>query len=58
MNAERLVILLGAGSSYDCVDSEHNLVEASYRPPLVHQLFDSRACFDAILNKYLGARAR
>jgi hypothetical protein len=58
MNAERLVILLGAGSSYDCVDSEYNLVEASYRPPLVHQLFDSRACFDDILNKYPGARAR
>src|SRR5213592_520388 len=55
--AERLVILLGAGASYDCVDTERNLVEPGWRPPLVNQLFDARSTFDEILNRYPGARA-
>jgi len=58
MAGERLVILLGAGSSYDCVDTERNPVDAGWRPPLVNQLFDARATFDEILNRYPGARAR
>lgn len=52
-----LTVVLGAGTSYDCVDARNN-GDQRYRPPLVEQLFDPReSSFDNILNKYPKARA-
>jgi hypothetical protein len=53
-----LVVLLGAGSSYDCADEKGATVDPEYRPPLVNDLFERRPTFDAILSHYPGARAR
>lgn len=52
----KLVVTLGAGASYDCIDT--NLVtnySSQYRPPLVNDLF--RLTFDEILNNHLHVKA-
>src|SRR5437870_2145219 len=54
----RLVVLLGAGASYDCADEIGADLTPGYQPPLVYDLFARRPTFDVILNKYPGARAR
>ena len=54
---KRLTVILGAGSSYDCVTpnvAEHN---TDYRPPLTEELFAFRRSFNAILRKYPKAEA-
>ena len=55
--AGKLIVILGAGASYDC---SSGLVETrpEWRPPLVTDLFDSRAhTFAPILNEYPLAEA-
>jgi hypothetical protein len=52
-----LTVLIGAGASFDCFDGATGNADSNYRPPLVNDLFKYRPAFDAILNKYPGARA-
>jgi hypothetical protein len=56
MTTRNLVVLLGAGASYDCLD---NLpyVDREFRPPLTKEIFEPRSRFLQILRKYPGASA-
>ena len=51
---DHLIILLGAGASYDCA-SELVLRDGTWRPPLTSHLFDQR--FQPTLNNYPMAEA-
>jgi len=53
--SKRLCVVLGAGSSYDCISDVE--FEPNFRPPLAAQLFENRSSFNAILRKYPGAEA-
>jgi hypothetical protein len=52
-----LAVILGAGSSYDCVTGNVTDVDTDYRPPLTRDLFAFRASFNTILRKYPKAEA-
>jgi hypothetical protein len=45
-----IAVILGAGGSFDCAQPGMAGVNMDWRPPLVHQLFESR--FTKILRKY------
>src|SRR3954451_9684630 len=49
-DADRLIVVLGAGASADSTSHHVPGVNPSRTPPLVRELFDNR--FDAILNQY------
>ncbi len=54
--ARQLIVILGAGASYDCVSDRDNVRLAKpYMPPLVEGLFDDR--YHQILDKYALAQA-
>jgi hypothetical protein len=53
----QLIVLVGAGASYDCASNYQRRVIA-FRPPLVKELFESRPdTFNAILHRYPLAEA-
>jgi len=55
--ADRLTIILGAGSSHDCADVKTaTRVNEDWRPPLARDIFSSQ--FDRILNHYPTITAR
>lgn len=58
-NKKRLVVMLGAGASHDCVNLRGGIVKVneSFRPPLINQLFNFNDPFNAILKKYPKAEA-
>ena len=37
-----ILVILGAGASYDCVDEEKSSINKDFRPPLTSQIFDRR----------------
>lgn len=51
-----LLVILGAGASYDSAPSRHPLdgryTDLPYRPPLANQLFGDRPYFGQVMNKY------
>jgi hypothetical protein len=47
----RLLVLLGAGASYDCCN-DSSIIREGWRPPLARELFASRGAFRPILNEY------
>lgn len=47
---KKIAIIVGAGASYDCVNLRLTKVNQLLRPPLVHELFDTR--FEDIVLKY------
>ncbi|MGA9762632.1 MAG: hypothetical protein WBQ14_09430 [Gaiellaceae bacterium] len=47
-----LVVILGAGASFDCTSSAIGEKNDGLRPPLVKDLFSSTQSFAAILNEY------
>jgi hypothetical protein len=49
-----LLIVYGAGASFDCVNEKHIEVIKEYKPPLVNQLFDRR--FDYIIKDHVILR--
>ena len=53
----KLAVILGAGSSYDCVTANVTQYDANYSPPLTKDLFAFRASFNEILRKYPKAEA-
>ncbi len=66
MSERSLLVVLGAGASYDCValkpdsnesDPDVTRVNPEYRPPLTKDLFSSRPKFSEILGKYPLATA-
>jgi hypothetical protein len=48
----RLLVILGAGASYDCATGDGGRLHEELRPPLVTQLFESRHAFTGILQNY------
>src|SRR5437660_170475 len=48
----RLLVILGAGASYDCAGPTIVDRHDDYRPPLVTQLFEPRRSFTQILHHY------
>ena len=52
-----LTVLLGAGASHDCADSNTSEVRVELRPPLVQQLFSNLPAFNEILAHYPKASA-
>lgn len=50
-----LVVIIGAGASYDCVDPNDYVVRG-LKPPLTKELFDNRQAFLDALDNYPGAR--
>jgi hypothetical protein len=48
----RLLVILGAGASYDCTSGDVPDRHDDYRPPLVTQLFEGRPTFTRILHQY------
>src|SRR5262245_19697098 len=52
---EQLIVLLGAGASFDC--SQDPPLDTGWRPPLVTQLFDERDEFTSILGRYQDAQS-
>ncbi len=52
-----LAVILGAGSSHDCVTDTVTYVDTNYKPPLTKELFALRPSFSAILRKYPKAEA-
>ena len=48
----RLLVILGAGASYDCASGLGGALHGEFRPPLVTQLFDNRPSFTRILSEY------
>lgn len=58
MTSKNLVIIVGAGASFDCADPSKTHINENYRPPLVRDLFAfRRESFNAILSKYPRAEA-
>jgi hypothetical protein len=53
--SDTLTVILGAGSSYDCVSESTSDFDTDYRPPLAKELFALRRTFNEILHKYKGA---
>ena len=49
---KNLTVIVGAGASYDCVDSSITTVNDGYRPPLTIDIFDPHDEFNEILNNY------
>lgn len=49
-----LMIIFGAGASFDCVTLPPGHVDERYRPPLADQLFEDR---EAVMTQFLAARA-
>jgi hypothetical protein len=47
--ARRLIVVVGAGASYDC---SRSLRDDEFKPPLVTLLFDGRTSFAKILHEY------
>lgn len=56
-NTERILIITGAGASYDCAEHSQRGFNWHWRPPLVDGLFEDRAEFLRVLNSYPGAKA-
>lgn len=53
-----LIVLVGAGASFDChVPAFTSIVNSQWRPPLTQDLFDPRECFQEILHRYPKAEA-
>lgn len=50
--SKKIVIVLGAGASRDCVNGTQMPFTKGYEPPLVSELFANRPTFNAILQKY------
>jgi hypothetical protein len=48
----RLLVILGAGASFDCATGSGGQLHADLRPPLVTQLFETRPAFTRILRHY------
>ena len=48
----RLLVILGAGASYDCASGNGGALHEELRPPLVTQLFENRYSFTRILHNY------
>ena len=58
MAGERnLVVLIGAGASYDCASGSVSDFDVEFRPPLTKELFAFRPSFNSILKKYPGAES-
>jgi hypothetical protein len=47
-----LVVIIGAGASFDCSGPGVELRNLDWRPPLVTELFDTRARFARVLHEY------
>lgn len=58
MADRELLVVLGAGASYDCAN-EASICDAAHRPPLARELFHvaSRPAFWEVLRQYPGAMA-
>jgi hypothetical protein len=55
--SKRLTVIVGAGASYDCGDSETAaMINEAYRPPLAKDILGRQ--FDGILNRYPAVTAR
>jgi len=54
---KQLVVLVGAGASYDCLATGLPYVEREWRPPLTREIFEMRTTFLNVLRKYPGAVA-
>lgn len=52
-----LAVILGAGSSHDCVTENITAIDTDYRPPLTKDLFSFHPKFNEILHKYQTAEA-
>lgn len=52
-----LVVIIGAGASFDCSSPSVELRSLSWRPPLVTQLFETRGQFAEVLHDYPLAEA-
>ena len=48
----RLLVILGAGASFDCATATGGQLHQELRPPLVKQLFEARQAFTRILHEY------
>lgn len=53
----RLVVVIGAGASYDCVDPLEASADPDFKPPLTTDLFDNRPKFAEVLGRYPVVRS-
>jgi SIR2-like domain len=54
---KELIVVLGAGASYDLVVPENTTIRPEYRPPLTKHLFTEVSPLQDILEDYPGARS-
>lgn len=54
--SRKLVVMVGAGASYDCFEDGVATANGSYRPPLVKDLFENTTAFSEILSRYQKAQ--
>lgn len=48
----RLLVILGAGASFDCASGNGGALHEEWRPPLVTQLFENRPSYTRVLHHY------